>query len=113
MPYKSRWTVAIPDCSLPTFLFKSAEYEEPSNVADKPAYLDAAKPDTHYLTRKSFKLWSQRLALGLTKLPGFKPGERVLVFSGNHLGVAVAFMGILMAGGVCKWPIFVHKLFAG
>jgi len=96
MPYKSRWTIPIPDCSLPTFLFKSASHSESS----KQCYIDAAAPETQYFTRASFKLWSQRLALGITRLPGFEAGDRVLLFSPNNLAVPVVFMGILMAGGI-------------
>ncbi|KAK5087760.1 hypothetical protein LTR05_001975 [Lithohypha guttulata] len=111
MPHKSRWTIPIPDCSLPTFLFTSAAHTEPTTLANKPAYLDAGKPDTDFLTRRTFKVWSQRFACGLTRMPGFKRGERVLVFSGNNLAFAVAFMGILMAGGIftAANPTFVPR----
>ena len=111
MPHKSRWTISIPDCSLPTFLFQSASHAEPSDVANKKAYIDASKPETDYFTRQSFKLWSQRFALGLSYMPGFGPGDRVLVFSGNNLAIPVAFMGILMAGGVftAANPTFVPR----
>lgn len=100
MPYKSRWSIPIPDASLPTFLFQSASHQEPAALANKPAYIDSKKPETNYLTRAGLKLWSQRFALGLTRLPHFKPGDRVLLFSGNHLGFPIAFMGIIMAGGI-------------
>lgn len=100
MPHKSRWNVAIPDCSLPSFLFTSASHTEPQSLANKPAYLDAEKSDTDFFTRQSFKLWSQRFALGLTRMPGFKKGDRVLVFSANNLAVPVVFMGVIMAGGI-------------
>ena len=111
MPYKSRWSIPIPDCSLPSFLFGSASHTEQPQLANKKAYIDAAYPDTQYFTRKGFKLWSQRFALGLTRMPGFKRGDRVLVFSGNNLGFPVAFMGILMAGGIftAANPTFVSR----
>ncbi|KAK5949815.1 hypothetical protein OHC33_009204 [Knufia fluminis] len=100
MPYKSRWSVPIPDCSLPTFLFGSATHQEPPSLANKQCYIDAQNPEKYFLTRSSFKLWSQRFGMGVGRLPGFKPGERVLVFSGNNLAFPVAFMGVLMAGGI-------------
>ena len=100
MPYKSRWSVPIPDCSLPTFLFGSASNTEPSSLANKQCYIDAQSPEKYFLTRSSFKLWSQRFGLGLTNLSGFAPGDRVLVFSGNNLAFPIAFMGVLMAGGI-------------
>lgn len=100
MPYKSRWSIPIPECSLPTFLFTSASHREPTELANKAAYIDAANPDTHFFTRSSFKLWSQRFGLGMTRMPGFKPGDRVLIFSANSMAIPVAFMGVLMAAGV-------------
>lgn len=100
MPYESRWSISIPNCSLPTFLFQSASHNEPPELANRQCYIDAENPDTKYFTRASYKLWAQRLALGITKLPNFKPGDRILLFSGTSLCFPVAFMGIVMAGGI-------------
>lgn len=107
MPYKSRWTVAIPECSLPTFLFKSPF----QSLGSKKAFAEAARPDTHYLTRDQFRLWAQRLALGLQRSKHFKKGDRILLFSGNDLFVPVVFMGVLCAGGVFSGanPTFVAR----
>lgn len=96
MPYTSRWSIPLPQCSFPTFLFQSPHKE----LSDKKAYIDAGRPEELFLTRKAFRLWSQRLALGLLRSPSFQPGDRILVFSGNTLATPVAFMGIVMAGGV-------------
>ncbi|OAL19720.1 hypothetical protein AYO20_11592 [Fonsecaea nubica] len=96
MPYKSRWSISLPQCSFPTFLFGSPC----KDLSDKKAYVDATRPEELFLTRQTFRLWSQRIALGLLKSPSFEPGDRVLVFSGNTLATPVAFMGIVMAGGV-------------
>jgi 4-coumarate--CoA ligase len=95
MPIHSRWEVPIPVCSLQTYLFGS----ETAILRDKIAFYDASRPETHFLTQESFRLWSQRLAAGLVKA-GLKPGDRVLLFSGNSLFFPVVFMGILMAGGI-------------
>jgi 4-coumarate--CoA ligase len=62
-------------------------------------FLEAARPDTHYFTTHDFRLWSQRFAAGLRK-SGLRPGDRVLLFSGNDLFFPVVFMGIIMAGGI-------------
>ena len=96
MPHKSRWSIDIPKCSLPTFLFKSASHP----LSDKPQFSDATRPDTHFLTRASYRLWSQRFAQGLLTSKHFNKGDRVLLFSGNDLFFPVVFMGVLMAGGV-------------
>jgi 4-coumarate--CoA ligase len=107
MPYQSRWTVPVPECSLPTFLFKSPT----APLGDKRCFSEAARPDTHYLTRDQFRLWAQRFALGLRRSPHFKPGDRVLLFSGNDLFVPVVFMGVLCAGGIFSGanPTFVAR----
>lgn len=107
MPYKSRWTVPVPECSFPTLLFKS-----PSTfLGDEKCFLDARRPETHYLTRETFRLWSQRLAKGLTDSPKFSKGARILLFSGNDFMVPVVFMGTICAGGIFTGanPTFVPR----
>jgi 4-coumarate--CoA ligase len=96
MPHKSRWSLDIPKCSLPTFLFTSPSHP----LSDKTQFLDVVRPDTHFLTRASYRLWAQRFALGLTNSKHFKKGDRILLFSGNDLFFPVVFMGVLMAGGI-------------
>ncbi|ETN43896.1 uncharacterized protein HMPREF1541_11027 [Cyphellophora europaea CBS 101466] len=101
MPYKSRWEVPIPDCSLQTFLFGSSAnlpHDPPS--PDKLCLAEADRPDTHFFTRADFQRWAQRFAQGLTKSGLFKTGDRLLLFSPNDLFVPVVFMGTLMAGGI-------------
>ncbi|TAQ85183.1 hypothetical protein B7494_g6478 [Chlorociboria aeruginascens] len=97
MPIQSRWNIPIPVCSLSSYLFglPGSSLANPNRVA----FYDADRPDTHYLTFESFRLWSQRIAAGLQKA-GVKPGDRVLLFSGNSLFYPILFMGISMAGGV-------------
>ncbi|KAG4033008.1 hypothetical protein MFRU_005g00320 [Monilinia fructicola] len=94
MPISSRWQIDIPSTSLPTYLFTSATHPLP----DKVAYCNASDP-SRYLTHSTFRLYSQRLAAGLLK-NGLRPGDRVLLFSGNNLFFPVVIMGIIMAGGV-------------
>ncbi|KIX99137.1 uncharacterized protein Z520_04713 [Fonsecaea multimorphosa CBS 102226] len=107
MPYKSDWTVAIPECSLPTFLFKSPT----APLGSKRAFSEAARPDTHCLTRDQFRLWAQRFALGLQRSKHFRKGDRILLFSGNDFFVPVVFMGVLCAGGIFSGanPTFVAR----
>jgi 4-coumarate--CoA ligase len=101
MPYRSRWNVPIPDCSLQTFLFgSSANLPHDPTHPDSICLAEAERPDTHFFTRATFQRWSQRFALGLTKSGLFKPGDRLLLFSPNDLFVPVVFMGTLMAGGI-------------
>ncbi|KAK4940278.1 hypothetical protein LTR10_019598 [Elasticomyces elasticus] len=104
---KSRWSTPIPDCSLPTFLFTSPTHP----LGSKRAFSEAARADTHFLTRDQFRLWAQRFALGLQRSKHFQKGDRILLFSGNDLFVPVVFMGVLCAGGIFSGanPTFVAR----
>jgi 4-coumarate--CoA ligase len=95
MPIQSRWQFDIPDCSLPTLIFGS-----PTDHLDdtRPLFMDAEKPD-HYLTMHGYRRLAQRLAAGLRKR-GFKPGDRLLLYSGNNIYFPVVFFGVVMAGGI-------------
>jgi len=106
MPLKSRWSVEIPEVSLQTWVFGSLH--EP--LRNDRCFTDANRPDTHYLTFSTFRLWAKRVAVGLQRA-GLRPGDRVLLFSGNNLFFPVVFMGILMAGGIFTGanPIYVAR----
>ncbi|KFX95769.1 hypothetical protein V490_03679 [Pseudogymnoascus sp. VKM F-3557] len=96
MVYESSWQLApIKSPSLHEWIFGS----QSDPIPHKIAFLDAVRPDTHYLTVAAWRQWSKRVAAGLQKA-GLQPGDRVLVYSGNTLFYPVLFMGILMAGGV-------------
>ncbi|KAL6230939.1 hypothetical protein BDW75DRAFT_55514 [Aspergillus navahoensis] len=96
MPFKSRWQINIPNAHLASLLLTS-----PTHPLSKThrCFSEAARPDTHYFTDHDFRLWSQRFAAGLRK-SGLQKGDRVLLFSGNDIFFPVAFMGIIMAGGI-------------
>ncbi|KNG89263.1 4-coumarate-CoA ligase [Aspergillus nomiae NRRL 13137] len=96
MEVRSRWKIEVPNAHLATLVFKSPTHPISKT---KPCFIDAARPDTHFLTHDDFRLWSQRFAVGLRK-SGIKTGDRILFFSGNNLFFPVVYMGILMAGGV-------------
>ena len=95
MPYKSRWSIDIPVLCLPSFVFKS-----PNGKLDdkKPILIDSDKPE-YYLTHHTYREWSKRLATGLRKA-GLKPGDRVLLYSGNSVFFPVVIQGTVMAGGI-------------
>lgn len=95
MPIHSRWDIPLDLCSFQQYLLGPPN----TSLPDKVAFYDADRPTTHFLTLDAYRLWSQRLAAGLQKA-GLKPGDRVLLFSGNNLFFPVAFLGIVMAGGI-------------
>ena len=95
MPQKSRWTVPLPEVSLPTFIFGPPG----TSLPDTLAYADAESPETLSLTWATYRLWSQRFAAGLAAA-GLRPGDRVLVFVGNDVMFPVLHTGTLMAGGI-------------
>ena len=95
MPIKSRWTVPIPDLHCASLVFGSPIHPLPNS---SPIFIDPANTE-NYLTLRNYRLWSQRLAVGLLK-HGFQYGDRLLLFSGNNLFFPVVFMGAIMAGGI-------------
>ncbi|OAX83903.1 hypothetical protein ACJ72_01734 [Emergomyces africanus] len=70
-----------------------------SLVPDEAMLFRCQSADTHFFTVHEYRLWCQRFAAGLRK-SGLKTGDRVLIFSSNDLFYPVAFMGIVMAGGI-------------
>jgi 4-coumarate--CoA ligase len=95
MPIKSRWSLDIPNQSVPTWLFGSPD----KPISNEKSLIDAEHPDTRYLTLSGYRLWAKRFAAGLLKA-GLQTGDRVLIYSGNSMFYPVAWMGIVMAGGI-------------
>ncbi|KAI0156769.1 acetyl-CoA synthetase-like protein [Xylariaceae sp. FL1272] len=95
MVVSSRWQTPIPVCSLQKWVFGSSFDPLP----DTPQYIDPDRAETHFITRAGYRLWAKRIALGLQRA-GLKPGDRVLLFSGNNLFFPSIFMGVMCAGGV-------------
>lgn len=95
MVIKSRYTIPLPQVSLPTYIFDSPTADLPKT----PCYISAAEPDKYFLTYHDYRLYAQRLASGLLR-SGLKPGDRVLLFSGNTLFFPSVVLGIIMAEGV-------------
>lgn len=94
MPWSSRWQVSTPTCSLLDYLFTSST----AVLSGQPILLDADRPEYH-LTLHTYREWSKRLAAGLRQR-GFKPGDRLLLYSGNTIFFPVVMMGTIAAGGV-------------
>lgn len=94
MPWKSRWSICIPTLSIPDYVFTSPT----APLSTKPILLDAETPAYH-LTHRTYRSWSQRLATGLQNA-GLRPGDRLLLYSGNTLFFPVVLMGTIMAGGI-------------
>ena len=106
MVVASRWSAVIPERSLQSWVFESSFGALPNT----PQFIDPDRPDTHFITLSDYRLWSKRVAVGLRKA-GLRPGDRVLLFSGNQLFTPVVFMGVLMAGGIFSGanPSFVAR----
>lgn len=95
MPWSSRWSVEIPQLTLPSYVFTSPT----APLSETPLLLDADRAENYWLSHHTFRQWSQRFAAGL-RAAGLQSGDRVLLFSGNTLFFPVVFMGVIMAGGV-------------
>ncbi|USP78153.1 transcription factor mbp1 [Curvularia clavata] len=95
MVIKSRFSLPIPQVSLPTYLFDSPTAELPN----KPIFLSASNPDKHFLTLHQYRQYAKRVASGLRRA-GLQPGDPVLLFSSNTLFFPAVVMGVIMAEGV-------------
>ena len=95
MPLKSRFSVPVPSCSIQQWVFGSPSGPLP----EKKAWIDADRSETHFLTYSEGRLLAKRVAAGLIE-NGLKPGDRVLLFSGNSIFFPVIVLGIWMAGGI-------------
>jgi acyl-CoA synthetase (AMP-forming)/AMP-acid ligase II len=84
--------VTIPDLSLPAFVFADA-----ARHAAKPALIDG--PSGRTLTYREL-VGSARLAAGGLATRGFRQGEVFAIYCPNLPEYAVAFYGVLLAGGV-------------
>ena len=96
MPYASRLQMSFPRLSIPSLVFGP-----PGNNArdpDQKAFVDAARPDTHF-TYKQYQELGQRFAAGLINA-GLKTGDRVMLMSGNCLSIPIVVMGTIMAQGI-------------
>ncbi|KAF2087405.1 acetyl-CoA synthetase-like protein [Saccharata proteae CBS 121410] len=94
MPIKSRFHASIPPVDLPTYLFSSPN----TSLSEKPLYVSAKDP-TINLTQKTYRLYAQRLALGLQRA-GLQSGDRVLLFAPNSIFFPVVLLGTVMAAGI-------------
>ncbi|KAH7555588.1 4-coumarate-CoA ligase-like protein [Bipolaris maydis] len=95
MPIKSRFTVPIPQVSLPTYIFDSPT----SPLPKTPILISAANPESHFLSLHDHRQYAKRFASGLLRA-GLQPGDRVLLFSSNTLFFPAVVMGTIMAEGI-------------
>jgi len=89
----SKWTVPIPCCSLPYFVF-GAPHEI---LSTKKLLIDTLRPDDRSLSLAEYRSLSVRVAVGLRRLK-VQPKDRVLCLSGNSLAYPALLMGTIMAG---------------
>lgn len=94
MVIESRFSISIPECSFPQWIFGSCSGPLP----DRKAWIDAEDP-SRFVTFRSARLLAKRIAVGLVK-HGLEPGDRVLVSAGNSIYFPPLMLGIWMAGGV-------------
>ena len=81
---------------MPTFVFGK---QQTGDIGSKGLIHDALSSDKHFLTLTGYRDWSKRFAAGLIA-SGFKPGDRLLLYSGNSFMFPVVLMGTVMAQGV-------------
>jgi len=94
MPISSRWSCEIPKCSLATYLFESPTAPLPK----EPLFIDALNPNK-FVSYYAYRSLVQRIASGLLALD-LRPGDRVLLFSGNNVFYPSFLNGVIAAGGI-------------
>ncbi|PWW80199.1 acetyl-CoA synthetase-like protein [Tuber magnatum] len=94
MPISSRWSCEIPKRSLATYLFESPTAPLPK----EPLYIDSLNPKK-FVSYHAYRSLVQRIASGLLAI-GLRPGDRVILFSGNNIFFPPFFNGIIAAGGI-------------
>jgi acyl-CoA synthetase (AMP-forming)/AMP-acid ligase II len=85
MPYKSRYTVEIPQCNILSYLFDNIRGDP-----NAPIWIDA-KDNSNSLSRDQAFSLIQRLAVGFDR-HGVGEGEAVMVFSPNHIFVPLVYL---------------------
>lgn len=92
MIVKSKYKdVDIPVVSLPQFLLQRT-----SSFGDRPALIDG--PSGRSFSYAEFGKLTRNVAANLAQR-GFGPGDRFAIYSPNYPEYAIAFMGIVLAGG--------------
>lgn len=92
MIVKSKYTeVDIPVVSLPRFLLQQID-----QFGDKPALIDG--PTGRSYSYSDFVTLTRNVAANLAQR-GFGPGDRFAIYSPNSPEYAIAFIGIVLAGG--------------
>ena len=74
------------------------DYAFPAHIppSDKPLWIAAENP-SHSLSQRQALLWIKRLGFGLQKA-GLKKGERVMIYTPNHIYVPATYLGIVGSG---------------
>ncbi|KFA67002.1 hypothetical protein S40285_06257 [Stachybotrys chlorohalonatus IBT 40285] len=95
MAIPSRFSFSIPDVSTHRWILSSCD----GKLMDNKAWIDADRPETHFLTYAGARLLAKRIAVGLLE-QGLRPADRVMLFTANSIFFPSIVMGIWMAGGI-------------
>ena len=96
MEYHSPYKIDITPSGIPSFIFSCGT----AKSRQAPQYFDAENPTRCYSLNDA-EVLVKRVAKGLQSL-GLRPGEKVLLFSGNRLHFPVLLWGTIAA--VCVFP---------
>ncbi len=91
MEYHSPYEIDITVSDIPSFIFSSGDPKSRKS----PQYFDAENPTRCYSLEEA-EILVKRVAKGLQNL-GLRPGDRVLLASGNRLHFPVLLWGVIAA----------------
>lgn len=92
MPFKSRYeNLDIQQCNVLDYAFPAG-----MTPGDSPVWIAAEDPSLS-LSQKQALVWIKRLGFGLQRA-GLKRGERVMIYTPNHIYVPATYFGIVATG---------------
>ncbi|OAA73415.1 4-coumarate-CoA ligase 2 [Cordyceps fumosorosea ARSEF 2679] len=95
MPVRSK----LPDVEIPSVNVLDFIFDDPSNITDKPVWIDADDNAKSVSLRQALT-WVRRIGLGLQRL-GLRSGDVVMMCSTNHVLVPVLYLGVV--GSTCAF----------
>ncbi|EGX91875.1 4-coumarate-CoA ligase 2 [Cordyceps militaris CM01] len=95
MPVRSQ----LPDVEIPEVNVLDYIFPDPSDVSDKPLWIDA-DDTTKSLSLRQTLGWVRRLGAGLQRI-GLRPSDVVMMCSTNHIFVPVLYLGVV--GATCAF----------
>lgn len=101
---ESVWEVEVIPSNLLTFIFDRPEDDDDFHSSNVPTIISAEDPNRKAHTSNEYRRLLLRLASAL-QMTGLKPGEHIVLVSGNTIHFPLVALGTIAAGGVFTSPL--------